>query len=66
MERYSVRMMTQNIKTEYGYILQHTGWWLFDWKKKATVQMFKVSEREQADGLCKLLNSIEEEGTNKC
>lgn len=63
LERYSVRTMTQNIKQseDYGYTLRHTGWWLYDWKEKKTVQTFPVSEKEQALGLCKLLNSIEEE-----
>jgi hypothetical protein len=60
-DRYSVRTITQNLKAEYGYTLQHTGWWLYDWKEKKTVQTFSKSEKEQAYGLCKLLNSIEEE-----
>ena len=42
--------------------LIHKGWWLYDWKEKKTVKVFPVGEHEQAEGLCKLLNSIEEEG----
>ena len=60
-ERYGVRMLTQNAKAEYGYVLQQTGWWLYDWKHYKTVQIFPKSEKAQAEGLCKLLNSIEEE-----
>lgn len=60
-ERYSVRTMTQNVKAEYGYTLQHTGWWLYDWETRKTVKTFPIAEKEQALGLCKLLNSIEDE-----
>ena len=60
-ERYSVRTMTQNVKAEYGYTLQHTGWWLYDWYEMKTVKTFPITEKEQALGLCKLLNSIEDE-----
>ena len=59
--RYMVRTITQNVKAEYGHTLRQTGWWLYDWKEKKTVQTFPMSEQEQANGLCKLLNSIEEE-----
>lgn len=43
--------------------LQIKGWDVIDNHKfdRATVQSFGVSEKEQAYGLCKLLNSIEEE-----
>jgi hypothetical protein len=59
--RYSVRYLTRQEKAAYGYVLQHGGWWLYDWKKKETVRTFEVSEKAQAYAMCKLLNSIEEE-----
>ena len=63
-DRYSVRYFTDEVKTNEGYIrVRHVGWWLYDWKKKATVKVFNVSEQEQANAFCKLLNSIEEEET---
>lgn len=62
-DRYSVRYFTDEVKTNEGYTrVRHVGWWLYDWKKKVTVKVFKVSEQEQAEGMCKLLNSIEDEG----
>lgn len=61
MKRYSVRHFTTQEKAAYGYTVQQVGWWVYDWKEFKTVQMFSVSEKEQANGLCKLLNSIEEE-----
>lgn len=60
-ERYSIRMMTEDVRRGEYVNLRVAGWWLYDWKEKKTVQTFPKSEREQAYGLCKLLNSIEEE-----
>ena len=61
--RYSVRYFTDEVKTSEGYTrVRHVGWWLYDWEKYKTVRTFPVSEEEQAKGLCKLLNSIEDEG----
>jgi hypothetical protein len=59
--RYMVRTMTTERRENGAVWLRQTGWWLYDWKEKKTVQTFPMSEKEQADGLCKLLNSIEEE-----
>ena len=62
-DRYSVRYMTEQVtRVNHTVSLVHTGWWLFDWEEKKTVKVFPVAEEEQAEGLCKLLNSIEEEG----
>jgi hypothetical protein len=63
-DRYTVRTMTENVAEREGVRLRYTGWWVYDWKRKETVRTFPVSEDEQANGLCKLLNSIEEEETN--
>jgi hypothetical protein len=43
--------------------LQIKGWDVIDNHKfdRATLRSFDVSEKVQAEGLCKLLNSIEEE-----
>jgi hypothetical protein len=62
-ERYIVRTMTEDVAEREGVRLRYVGWWLYDRDKFKTVQTFPMSEKEQADGLCKLLNSIEEEGT---
>jgi len=59
--RYTVRYHTETRKEGEYVRVVHTAWWLYDWVKHETVQMFRVSEEEQAVGLCKLLNSIEEE-----
>jgi hypothetical protein len=59
--RYMVRTMTTEMRDEGHVWLRQSGWWLYDWKEKKTVQTFPMSEQEQANGLCKLLNSIEEE-----
>jgi len=60
-DRYSVRYLTEE-KRKNDYVwLAHVGWDVFDWKFKDGVRRFDVSEKEQADGLCKLLNSIDEE-----
>ena len=40
------------------------GWDVYDYKTYKTVQLFEMGEHEQAHGLCKLLNSIEDEGAN--
>ena len=60
-KRYGVRWRTQPDPVT-GH-LQIKGWDVVDWNKfdKITVRQFGVSEKVQADGLCKLLNSIEEE-----
>ena len=61
-DRYSVRYFTDEVKTNEGYVrVRHVGWWLYDWETKKTVHVFKTTEEEQAKGMCKLLNSIEEE-----
>ena len=60
-DRYSVRTMTQDMRDGSNVYLRYAGWWLYDWKEKKTVQTFPMSQKEQAHGLCKLLNSIEEE-----
>ena len=59
--RYNVRTMTTEMRDNGSVWLRQAGWWLYDWKEKKTVQTFLMSEKEQAEGLCKLLNSIEEE-----
>ena len=55
-------MRDTQFSSSNGHTLQHTGWWLYDWQEMKTVQTFPKSEKEQAYGLCKLMNSIEEEG----
>ena len=59
--RYSVRWRAEPDPVT-GH-LQIKGWDVVDYKKfdSITVRQFGVSEKLQADGLCKLLNSIEEE-----
>lgn len=61
--RYGVRWRTQPSTDGISCGLIVTGWDVVDWKKfdKITVRQFGVREKEQAEGLCKLLNSIEEE-----
>lgn len=60
-ERYSVRYLTEE-KRKGDYVwLAHIGWDVFDWKYKEGVRKFERADEEQAKGLCKLLNSIEEE-----
>ena len=62
-DRYSVRYLTEEVRhVTHTVSLIHKGWWLYDWKEKKTVKVFPVGEHEQAEGLCKLLNSIEKEG----
>ena len=60
-DRYFIRWRTVTDYTT-GHLRQ-TGWDVVDTHKfdRITVQSFEVSEYEQAKGLCKLLNSIEEE-----
>ena len=59
-ERYGVRWRT--VTNRHGEILI-TGWDVVDHRKfdNITVRTFDVSEKVQAEGLAKLLNSIEEE-----
>lgn len=61
-ERYGVRWRAEPDPVT-GH-LQLKGWDVVDYGKfdNITVRQFSVREKEQADGLCKLLNSIEEEG----
>ena len=59
--RYNVRYWSDVVKDGENARVRHLGWWVYDWKEKKTVQTFPVSEQKQADGLCKLLNSIDEE-----
>jgi hypothetical protein len=61
MSRYTVRYHTATEKEGEYVRVVHKSWWLYDWELLKTVQTFPVSEEEQANGLCKLLNSIEEE-----
>jgi len=61
--RYTVRTLTEDVHTKESVGLRYAGWWLYDWDEFKTVQTFPRSEKEQAYGLCKLLNSINEEGT---
>lgn len=61
-DRYSVRYHTKTEQVGDLYVrVVHSGWWLYDWRDKETVQMFPVSEEAQANAVCKLMNSIEEE-----
>jgi hypothetical protein len=60
-ERYFVRWVSElDPKTN---MLCLKGWDVCDDSKfdRITVQSFGAGEKEQADGLCKLLNSIESE-----
>ena len=59
--RYFVRWRTESDPIT-GH-LQIKGWDVCDDNKfdNITVRSFEVSEKVQAEGLCKLLNSIEEE-----
>jgi len=59
--RYTVRYHTATEQRGQYVQVVHLAWWLYDWERRATVKMFPVAEEEQAYGLCKLLNSIEEE-----
>jgi hypothetical protein len=54
-------MMTEEVHESKAVWLRQTGWWVYDWQEYKTVQTFPLSEKAQAEGLCKLLNSIEEE-----
>jgi hypothetical protein len=63
-ERYSVRTMTDPVIEGDGYRLVFKGWWLFDWLTFDTVQLFPTSEEKEARAICKLLNSIHEEGVS--
>lgn len=64
-ERYFIRWRTvvDTSGQDGPSKLVQTGWDVIDNHKfdRITVQSFEVSEYEQAKGLCKLLNSIEEE-----
>lgn len=61
MKRYDVRWRTEPDPVT-GH-LQIKGWDVVDRKKfdNITMRQFDISEKVQAEGLCKLLNSIEEE-----
>ena len=60
-KRYFIRWRTV-FDSESGY-LQQEGWDVCDGNKfdRITVRSFEIGEHTQAEGLCKLLNSIEEE-----
>jgi hypothetical protein len=60
-DRYMVQIMTEDVRRGEYVNLRIAGWWLYDWKEKKTVQTFPRSQEKEARGLCKLLNSIEEE-----
>lgn len=64
-ERYSDRYFIRwRVVTDYMTgNLKQVGWDLIDNYKfdRTTVKSFEISEYEQAKGLCRLLNSIEEE-----
>lgn len=60
-DRYSIRMLTQDVRVGDRAKLTQSGWWVYDWKEYKGVRTFPTAEKEQAYGLCKLLNSIEEE-----
>ena len=59
--RYTVRYHTATEQEGEYFRVVHTAWWIYDWRDMKTVKMLPVAEEEQANGLCKLLNSIEEE-----
>ena len=59
--RYGVRMLTEEVREGRYSQLRQAGWWVYDWTEYKTVRTFPVSEKEQAVGLCRLMNSIEEE-----
>ena len=59
--RYTVRYCTETRKEGEYLRVVHKSWWLYDWKETKTVRMFDISEEAQANAMCKLLNSIEEE-----
>jgi hypothetical protein len=63
-DRYTVRWITEYVNLHHE--LRQVGWEVIDWTRfdNVGVQKFEMSESEQAFGLCKLLNSIEEEGAN--
>jgi hypothetical protein len=58
MLRYFTRWVTR-VHANNG--LQVIGWEVCDSKKFDKIGMGKYETKEQAEGLCKLLNSIEEE-----
>jgi hypothetical protein len=60
-DRYTVRWVTKFDFASNN--LQQIGWEVIDWTRfdNMGVQTFPMSEQEQANGLCRLLNSIEEE-----
>lgn len=60
-DRYTVRWVTKFDSESNN--LKQIGWEVIDWTMfdNIGVQTFPMSEQEQAYGLCKLLNSIEEE-----
>lgn len=60
-DRYTVRWLTA-LDSATGHLRQ-VGWEVIDWTKfdNIGVRQFDVEQPEQAYGLCKLLNSIEEE-----
>ena len=60
--RYNVRWITTDIPCANNTArLKQIGWEVYDWKEYKSVQKFDMGEHEQAHGLCKLMNSIEEE-----
>jgi hypothetical protein len=65
MLRYFTRWVTEH-DSKKG--LRQIAWQVCDSRKfdKIDLVTFPMSEKAQAEGMCKLLNSIEEEGTNKC
>jgi len=60
-DRYTVRWLT-TLDSATGHLRQ-VGWEVIDWTKfdNIGVQTFPTSEEAQARGVCKLLNSINEE-----
>jgi hypothetical protein len=60
LNRYFVRWITE---VGEGGCLKQTAWQVCDRRKfdKIDLAMFKLDEKAQADAMCKLLNSIEEE-----
>lgn len=62
-KRYGVRWVTETRTDQTPGGLIVCGWDVVDWTRfdNIAVQRFGVSEEVQAHGLCKLLNSIEEE-----
>ena len=63
--RYVVRTITRDVYSANNTArLMQVGWDVYDYETYKTVQSFEMGEHEQAEGLCKLMNSIEEEGAN--